>query len=523
MLRGVAIGLRGNMQEGLIDLENALKVFEEGYFPIDLAYALTQAANFYASQFELEKALKMIIRSVTLLEDLTDFRGLTEACFIAGNIFFNCKLSQEALDSYEQAIKTGEIVRDYNTIAWAYVYSGVLLESIGKFDEAITKTIKGKELAEKTDAFYIQSMAYTNLAIQYSRKNDLPHAKEFFEKFMRFSLEIDRIGSKVAKGAVVRAKAVYFTASGQFDDVNHLFEESIELHKSAMYSKLYESIARTEYAWSLQKQEKKQEAETQKQQVEKLDAELRQIIEQFDVESDLMVPKNVKKDEEFTLRLDVVNISSKPKHLVQIDGLSPTEFTVIKSPTFWGPNGLTEMKVIKGFTVLPIQVSFKATETGVFNLNPRIIYQNENGKNKVCMPKQTKITVKPSLNQLVKKEAFVALPMAEFEFKTEAAKKAFNFLVGAFVEDYMRRKLPLEWSGWRTLMEIVKHGKISKRMVYGSGGYRGRAISELEHRGIVEARIFPGERGRGGRILKLRVFHDKETVKRLIDEKVMAG
>jgi hypothetical protein len=139
------------------------------------------------------------------------------------------------------------------------------------------------------------------------------------------------------------------------------------------------------------------------------------------------------------------------------------------------------------------------------------------------MPKQTKITVKPSLNQLVKKEAFVALPMAEFEFKTEAAKKAFNFLVGAFVEDYMRRKLPLEWSGWRTLMEIVKHGKISKRMVYGSGGYRGRAISELGHRGIVEARIFPGERGRGGRILKLRVFHDKETVKRLIDEKVMAG
>ena len=70
-------------------------------------------------------------------------------------------------------------------------------------------------------------------------------------------------------------------------------------------------------------------------------------------------------------------------------------------------------------------------------------------------------------------------------------------------------------------MEIVKHGKVSKSSVYGAGGHRGPAVSELERRGLVETRIFPGERGRGGRISKMRISYEKETIKRHIDQQVM--
>ena len=69
-------------------------------------------------------------------------------------------------------------------------------------------------------------------------------------------------------------------------------------------------------------------------------------------------------------------------------------------------------------------------------------------------------------------------------------------------------------------MEIVKSVKISKRSVYGDGNYRGLAISELERRGLVEARVFPKERGRGGDIRKVRVFHEREIVKQLIDRRI---
>ncbi len=69
-------------------------------------------------------------------------------------------------------------------------------------------------------------------------------------------------------------------------------------------------------------------------------------------------------------------------------------------------------------------------------------------------------------------------------------------------------------------MEIAKHAKVSRHSLYGDGSSRGRAISELEHRGFVEARIFPKERGRGGKISKFRVFYEKEIVKRRIDQDI---
>ena len=50
---------------------------------------------------------------------------------------------------------------------------------------------------------------------------------------------------------------------------------------------------------------------------------------------------------------------------------------------------------------------------------------------------------------------------------------------------------------------------------------RDRALIELESRGLVEARFFPGERGRGGKILKLRVAYEKEIIKRVIDNRIM--
>jgi hypothetical protein len=85
----------------------------------------------------------------------------------------------------------------------------------------------------------------------------------------------------------------------------------------------------------------------------------------------------------------------------------------------------------------------------------------------------------------------------------------------------MKRRISLERSGWRTLMQIVKNGNVPKSQVYGSGGRRGQAISELETRGLIETRVFPGERGRGGRIVKARISYKKETIKRHVDQHVM--
>jgi hypothetical protein len=108
---------------------------------------------------------------------------------------------------------------------------------------------------------------------------------------------------------------------------------------------------------------------------------------------------------------------------------------------------------------------------------------------------------------------------SEFEFKCAAAQKAFDFLTNSFIEDYMRLRLPQERSGWRTLMDIVRQSNVSQYSLYGFSGSRGKAMSELERSGLVETRAFVGERGRGGKTLKIRVAYEKDAVKRKIDQK----
>ncbi len=521
-LRGTISGLRGNIEQGLTDLEGALRVFEEEYSLPDLTSALYQAAVFYATEYQVEKALRAIARSVSLCKSSKDIREQMETHFQAGNVLFCCRLFNEALDNYEMAIKKGEIVGDYNTAAWAYVYEGVLLESIGDFTSAISKTNKGNILAEKTDAYYIQSMAHANLTIQYSRLGEMEHAKDHFEKLMKYFPEISKTGSKVAKAAIIRAKAVFLAANKHYSEANTLFEESLALHKAALFSKLYETITRTEYAWALLKEGKPEDAQNQTKKVEEINNELDEKIGNGKVQADLLAQKKVKVQQGFQTRLDIVNITKNPVTLLKVDGFVTSDLRVAElseDAQLQDFSIILNSKKLDPFKAEPVAVGLRAAKSGTLNLNPRIVYVDISGKTSILTPNPVRIVVKSAGPEIEATKPTAT--QAEFEFKTTAAEEAFNFLVAAFVEDYMRRRLPSELSGWRTLMDIVKTRKVSKRMIYGGGSYRGRAISELERRGLVEIRIFPGERGRGGRILKIRLFYENEIVREHIENAVM--
>jgi hypothetical protein len=51
--------------------------------------------------------------------------------------------------------------------------------------------------------------------------------------------------------------------------------------------------------------------------------------------------------------------------------------------------------------------------------------------------------------------------------------------------------------------------------VYGSSSNNGKAIMDLKGSNLVEIRNFEGERGRGGKIAKLRVNIEKIDIKNL--------
>ncbi len=120
--------------------------------------------------------------------------------------------------------------------------------------------------------------------------------------------------------------------------------------------------------------------------------------------------------------------------------------------------------------------------------------------------------------------SLTAVPRAqEFRFKERAVGKVFDFLVVEFIDDFMKRNINSDGSGWRTLMEIAKGTGISASKLYRQFEGSGQLFRELNGRGLLETKLFLGERGRGGAITRIRVAYGKEPIRRLVDERVKAA
>ncbi len=233
--------------------------------------------------------------------------------------------------------------------------------------------------------------------------------------------------------------------------------------------------------------------------------------EHTDIQAHLTASPEAVVGENLEVRLDLVNVAKNLGLLIKVDNLTPRGFRVVNmSPQYKLENGSIDMKgkKLEALKVETIKIFLEPTEAGVAYLCPEVVYTDDAGSFKTCRPNAVKVTIHAPLS---------------FKFKTDAARMVFDYLVHAFVKDYMSRRLFIEEAGWRSMVQIVKNACVSFRSVYGNGRRRGSAISELERRGLIETRIFSGKRGRGGKITKVRISYAKETIKRYIDAKVARG
>jgi TolB-like protein/Tfp pilus assembly protein PilF len=100
---------------------------------------------------------------------------------------------------------------------------------------------------------------------------------------------------------------------------------------------------------------------------------------------------------------------------------------------------------------------------------------------------------------------------------------AFEQLADAFIDDYMKRKHSIWDSGWRSLVKLAKGMKVSSSLMYGRQGGISPELAELTNRGLVESRVFTGERGRGGEVIRLRIAYEREPVKEIITDRIKSN
>jgi hypothetical protein len=175
---------------------------------------------------------------------------------------------------------------------------------------------------------------------------------------------------------------------------------------------------------------------------------------------------------------------------------------------------------------LKVKVTLRASRQGVFELRPKIFFLDDKGTYKSYQFQPATLTVlelgplAPAALSLERTVPKVTFP-PEFRFETERAREVFHLLVKEFLTDYMSRRIYVDKAGWRSLMDLVRQMKIPRSALYGPEGREGPILSELERRGLVESRIFPKERGRGGAIKKVRVAYDNAIVKKIVEQTVV--
>jgi tetratricopeptide (TPR) repeat protein len=514
--RGRALLWLGDVKSSLIDHEEALRVFEEEGSLIDTAFALwgTGITRVILGSDE-KKGLGEIMRGISIHKELGDVHGEVLALRNGGvETFSLCGLYQEAGIHAARVLRLGQQIGDFNNLAGTLVALSDISEITGDIAQSLTNALKAQEFASKTDSEGTKCKVHARLAELYALRKDIEKAEMYYNKVMKAPPEIRLHPNNLLY--VAFSLAVFFAANNQWAEANDALAQGLKLFPQSVAVKF---SRRYRQALILHLQGKDKEAETLATDAQRILEQATKKYEKVDVQANLMVPRAASVGEEFEVRFDIVNVGKKSGLLLRIENVVPAQFkiaTVFPYCKIKESHLEFEEGNINPFQVKTIRLKVEASRTGIFLLEPQLIFVDALGETKSCKLEPSKVTIKHVLLKI--KETNVEGAQLLFELKSEAAQKAIDFLIGAFKEDYVRRKLPQEKAGWRTLMDLVKQGKLTPYSVYGSVNHRGIVLSELEHSGLVQTRIFTGERGRGGNILKLRIAYEKEAVRQYTNQ-----
>jgi len=510
--RGRALLWLGDVKSSLHDHKEALRVFEEEGSLIDVAFALwgTGITRVILGLDE-ERGIGEILRGIAIHHEIGDIHGEVLALRNGGvDTFYLCGLNQEASMNAANLLKSGQTIGDFNNLAGALVILSDISEKTGDMTQSLNYALKAQEFADKTDSEGTKGKANARLAGLYAICRDVKKAETYYDRLMKAPPEIRMHPNNLLH--VAPSLAVFHAVKKQWAEAEDAIEQSLKTFPNSIAVKLLALYVRT---FIFQLQGKDREAKELADELRLISESLQKKYDKVNLQTNLMAPRDITIGQEFEIRLDIVNVGRKSGSLLKIEETVPPQFKILTLPSNSNIEGKW-LQIQKGninpFSVETLKVRVAASRAGSFSIEPKVIFADASGKTKICKVKKVNIIVRHAMPS--KPETALAM----FELKSEAAQKAIDFLITAFNEDYVQRKLPREKAGWRTLMDLVKQGQLTQYSVYGSVKQRGTAVSELEHSGLVEIRIFTGERGRGGKILKLRIAYEKEDVRQYINQ-----
>lgn len=390
----------------LEEFEATLQVFEEEYSLPDVARALVPIARSYRlypmATNKYGRGLGAFLRSIAMYEEMGDPRGLLEALSFAGESFLRYGvLLHEAKDKLTRAVQLGEKMGSYDKIAAARINLGAIAERMGFLEEALAQSQKALEYSALTDTNYIEQLALLILARQYAKVGDLKRSEAILGKIeeTRESLSMSAVITPMGRELwFLWAQVVLSAAKNSWKKADEYFQKAIKMAETR--GTINGEIGlRKDYAWALEKQGRTEEAKIQLERRDRIIDDAEKAFAHVTLEASLMVPRLVTANEEFEMRLDLVNLSKKQGSLVRAEDIVPRGFTIaVESVTGNLQDDTIQFdgRSIEPFQVVTAKVRLKAPKLGDFILSPTVTYLDDLGETKTSKLAPLTITVRPS-------------------------------------------------------------------------------------------------------------------------------
>jgi hypothetical protein len=530
------------------EFEEAARMFEETRLRV-----LTQASDFETleeKQVTLDLARIAVLRSSycrarafmeegRALERLGDFDGSSEKCVLAVESLERVRGDFSGEDEWREAKFLMKVARAWETISKAQAKSDPRLYNRASvlFGEANSLAINERAktlgnghaqfcralgfgarfLLTGKPAHHAKTMQFLENAIGYYLESGFDNASEhakatkrLFEAYYYLTKATDEVDQE-------KKAKLYLVAERLLEDSVGTYEETKHVAAREHVLKLLESAREErEMAVSLVHILQSRPLVSQPTSPASFSSEQPVGVERFQrayVRGNLLASSTSPRlGEPLSLRLELANAGLTPAQLVRVEAMIPEGFDLLDKPSellvennqlLLGGRRLDPLKSQE------LNLVIRPNASGTFAVRPRLFYLDDAGSNHFHDLKPLELSVDTD----EKKPAIHPSPLMP-------SSPIMEFLIKAFVEDYMRKRLSMDHSGWRGLSEIASSLRLPRSQLYGDARYGqtfGKPLQKLIKAGITEFRIFPGERGRGGNVIKVRAIYEKEPVKRLID------
>ena len=215
----------------------------------------------------------------------------------------------------------------------------------------------------------------------------------------------------------------------------------------------------------------------------------------LDIEASVINNEQTSLGKDQKVIIKIANLGTRSIRIVRLDNIVPDGTLILNaigSKRIQGAALIMDGRRIDPSKVETIPIILRTQGQGMTIMRPRLVFDDDTG-NRYELSLQPKILT---------------------------SSLTFEFLSREFLLDYNVKQLAPAHAGWRTLMEIVSALKIPRNRLYGDrrrGRRYGREIEALMKAGLVELRIFPGERGRGGQIVKVRLAFDNHVARQIVE------